>query len=91
MSEQPSGDSHRPHVVILGAGFAGVECARGLADADVDVTLVDRHAYNTFHPLLYQVATAALNPGDITYFLRALHAEQANVRFVHGDVLDVQV
>jgi NADH dehydrogenase len=89
MSDQPYGTTARPHVVVLGAGFAGVECARGLADADADVTLVDRHAYNTFQPLLYQVATASLNPGDITYFLRALNSAQANLRVRHGEVLGI--
>lgn len=89
MSDPSYGATGRPHVVVLGAGFAGVECARELADADVDVTLVDRHAYNTFQPLLYQVATAALNPGDVTYFLRALNARQDNLHVRHGEVLDV--
>jgi NADH dehydrogenase len=89
MSIQPYGTASRPHVVVLGAGFAGVECARELAGAHVDVTLVDRHAYNTFQPLLYQVATAALNPGDITFFLRALHSGQANMRFRQSEVVGV--
>ncbi len=80
---------HRPHVVILGGGFAGVECARELSDVDVDVTLVDRHPYNTFQPLLYQVATAALNPGDVTYFLRALNFRQRNLIFRHAEVEDI--
>ena len=70
----------RPHVVVVGGGFGGVAAVRALRDSPVDVTLVDRNAYNTFQPLLYQVATAALNPGDITYFLRALRARQRNVR-----------
>ena len=89
MSLPTYGTARRPHVVILGAGFAGVECARALASADADVTLVDRHAYNTFQPLLYQVATASLNPGDITYFLRALNSQQANLRFLQGEVAAV--
>jgi len=63
---------HRPHVVVLGAGFAGASALRALADADVQVTVVDQHPYNTFRPLLYQVATGGLNPGDITYPLRTL-------------------
>ncbi len=86
MSDASQGDPRRPHVVVVGGGFAGVECARDLAGADVDVTLVDRHAYSTFQPLLYQVATAALNPGDITYFLRALNPQQDNLRVQHGEV-----
>ena len=60
----------RPHVVVVGGGFAGLAAVHGLRGVDVDVTLIDRHTYNTFQPLLYQVATATLNPGDITWFLR---------------------
>ena len=52
-----------PHVVIIGAGFAGISAARALRKAPVRVTLVDRRVYNTFQPLLYQVATGGLNPG----------------------------
>ncbi|CAN5885006.1 NAD(P)/FAD-dependent oxidoreductase [soil metagenome] len=76
----------RPHVVVLGGGFAGLAAVRALRKTPVDVTLVDRNAYNTFQPLLYQVATAGLNPGDITYFLRAVHAGQSNMRFSKGAV-----
>ncbi len=53
----------RPHVVIVGGGFAGVAAMRELADAPVRVTLVDRHVYNMFQPLMYQVATGGLNAG----------------------------
>ena len=52
----------RPHVVVVGGGFAGLAAVHGLRGVDVDVTLIDRHTYNTFQPLLYQVATATLNP-----------------------------
>lgn len=76
----------RTHVVIVGGGFAGLAALNGLRGKDVDVTLIDRHSYNTFQPLLYQVATAALNPGDITWFLRAAHFRQRNVRVVNGTV-----
>ena len=54
-----------PRVVIVGAGFAGLSVAKGLAGTAVEVTLVDRHNYHLFQPLLYQVATAALSPADI--------------------------
>ncbi|WP_308159130.1 NAD(P)/FAD-dependent oxidoreductase [Curtobacterium sp. ISL-83] len=74
----------RPHVVIVGGGFAGIAAMRELADADVRVTLVDRHVYNMFQPLMYQVATGGLNAGDVTYFLRSLRAKQANADFRHG-------
>ena len=55
----------RPHVIIVGAGFAGLNAAKRLARADVDITIIDRRNFHLFQPLLYQVATAALNPSDI--------------------------
>ncbi|MFT0762539.1 NAD(P)/FAD-dependent oxidoreductase [Actinomyces sp. F1_1611] len=73
--------TQRPHVVIIGGGFGGLAAVRGLRRAPVDITLVDDHAANVFQPLLYQVATAALNPGDITWFLRSVRAKQPNVHF----------
>jgi NADH dehydrogenase len=79
----------RPQVVVLGGGFGGLAAVKAMRRLDADVTLVDRHAYNTFQPLLYQVATAGLNPGDITYFLRSRHARQKNMRFRKGDVTHV--
>jgi NADH:ubiquinone reductase (H+-translocating) len=84
-----STSTHRPRVLILGAGFAGVAAMKALKGAPVDVTLVDRNGYNTFQPLLYQVATGGLNPGDVTYAARALIARQRNASFRKGDVVDV--
>ena len=55
----------RPRVVIVGAGFGGLQCARMLRGEDVDVVLVDRQNYHLFTPLLYQVASCLLSPGDI--------------------------
>ncbi|MGO1562186.1 NADH dehydrogenase [Actinomycetales bacterium JB111] len=81
--------SVREHVVIVGGGFAGLSAARALKDAEVDVTLIDKNLYNTFQPLLYQVATATLNPGDISYFLRSARAKQKNLRVVRGEVTGV--
>jgi len=79
----------RPHVVVVGGGFAGLAAVHGLRGVDVDVTLIDRHTYNTFQPLLYQVATATLNPGDITWFLRSIRTHQENVRFLKGTVVSM--
>ncbi|HEY7135406.1 MAG TPA: NAD(P)/FAD-dependent oxidoreductase [Acidimicrobiia bacterium] len=62
----------RPRVVVIGAGFGGLATARKLARADVDVVLVDRHNYNTFQPLLYQVATAGLDAGDVGHHIRGI-------------------
>ena len=89
MASTSSAPRSRPHVVVVGGGFGGLAAVRKLKRADVDITLIDRHTYNTFQPLLYQVATASLNPGDITWFLRAIRAKQRNVRFVKGIVTSI--
>ncbi|MHC1561673.1 NAD(P)/FAD-dependent oxidoreductase [Actinomycetospora sp. C-140] len=78
----------RPHVVVLGAGFAGLAAVRALRKAPVRVTLVDRHSYSTFQPLLYQVATGALNPGDITYGARSF-AATTGAHFRKGEVTTI--
>ena len=69
-----------PHVVIIGGGFGGLEAARALAGAPVRVTLLDRHNYHLFQPLLYQVATASLSPGDIASPIRWMLRRQKNVQ-----------
>ncbi|NKE44291.1 NAD(P)/FAD-dependent oxidoreductase [Roseomonas frigidaquae] len=73
-------------VVILGAGFGGMEAARALRHAPVEVTLVDRHNHHLFQPLLYQVATAALSPGDIAWPIRAIFRRQPNVTVLMAEV-----
>lgn len=72
--------NERRHVVIIGGGFGGLYAARALAGADVDVTLIDRKNHHTFQPLLYQVATAGLNPADIAVPIRRILRRQKNVR-----------
>ena len=82
--------ARRPHVVVVGAGFAGLNVVRGLAKADVDLTLIDRHNYHLFQPLLYQVATAALEPADISGPLRQLvRSERASVLMGEVEAIDV--
>ncbi len=68
-----------PRVVIVGAGFAGLYAARALADAKVQITLVDRRNHHTFQPLLYQVATASLSPSEIAYPIRHVFQQNKNV------------
>lgn len=68
----------RPHVVIVGGGFGGLFTAKGLAGADVDITLVDRTNHHLFQPLLYQVATGGLSPADIAAPIRSVLSDQAN-------------
>src|SRR3989442_2057360 len=69
----------RPHVVIVGRGFGGLYAARALAGRPVRVTLLDRRNHHLFQPLLYQVATAALNPSDIAVPLRSILRRATNV------------
>ena len=71
----------RRRVVIVGAGFGGLACARKLDGTAIDVTLLDQHNYHLFTPLLYQVATGLLNPSDIAYPLRTVFRHSRNVRF----------
>lgn len=82
--------SSRPHVVVIGAGFGGLAACEALATTEVEVVLVDRHNYNTFQPLLYQVATAGLNPGDIAYLVRAYTSRHPHVRFRQDEVVAVE-
>ena len=80
--------SPRPHVVVVGGGFGGLYAARALAPAGLDVTLIDRHNYHLFQPLLYQVASAALSAGDIAAPIRSLFRRYKNVRVLMGEVTD---
>ncbi|HET9260345.1 MAG TPA: NAD(P)/FAD-dependent oxidoreductase [Acidimicrobiia bacterium] len=82
----------RPRVVILGGGFAGLNAAKTLRNAEVDITVIDRRNFHLFQPLLYQVAMAALNPSDIAYPIRSVFKNQENVvKVLLGDVTDVDV
>src|SRR5260370_7247521 len=76
----------RPRVVIVGAGFGGLSCARKLDGEPVEVILLDQHNYHLFTPLLYQVATGLLNPSDIAYPLRTVFRHSSNVRFRQAPV-----
>ena len=70
----------RPRVVIVGAGFAGLNAARALRGTDAEVTIVDHHDYHTFQPLLYQVSTGYLAPEEVGAALLAVFRRQSNVR-----------
>jgi NADH dehydrogenase len=76
----------QPHVVIVGGGFGGLNAAKALRKAPVRVTLVDRHNHHLFQPLLYQVATATLSPGDIASPIRWVLRHASNTRVWLGDV-----
>jgi NADH:ubiquinone reductase (H+-translocating) len=81
----------RPRIVIVGAGFAGLAAAKGLAKAPADVVVIDRQNYHLFQPLLYQVATAALSPADIASPIRQILAPQTNARVVLAEVSGVDL
>ena len=81
----------KPHVVIIGAGFAGLYAARRLRNAPVKVTVVDRTNHHLFQPLLYQVATAALAPSDITAPIRWLLRKHRNAEVILGEVTNIDV
>ena len=84
-------DLARPRVVIVGAGFGGLEAAKALAGKPFDVTVIDQHNYHLFQPLLYQVATAGLSPADIASPIRGILSRERNVNVMLGKVSGVDV
>jgi NADH dehydrogenase len=78
-----------PRVVIVGAGFGGLATAKALARSPVELTIIDRYNYHLFQPLLYQVATASLSPGEIAQPIRSILRDQANARVVLDEVVAV--
>ena len=86
-----SSSERLPRVVIIGGGFGGLAAARALAKAPVRITLIDRRNHHLFQPMLYQVATAALNPGDIAYPIRSALARQRNARVLLAAATSIDV
>ncbi len=84
-------DPTNPRVVIIGAGFGGLEAAKQLADKPVQVTVIDRTNYHLFQPLLYQVATAALSPADIAAPVRGILGKYENIEVILAEVQAVDV
>jgi len=80
-----------PRVVIIGGGFGGLTAARTLRAAPVSLTLVDRRNHHVFQPLLYQVATAALSPGDIAYPIRSILRRQKNTEVLLAEVTAIDL
>lgn len=81
----------RPQVVIIGAGFGGLEAVKALAGVNCDVVLIDRQNHHCFQPLLYQVATAALSPADVAWPVRWILRSQANARVLMAEVTGVDL
>ena len=80
-----------PHIIIIGAGFAGLETARGLAKARARITLIDKNNHHLFQPLLYQVAIAGLLPSQIAQPVRTIFRNQKNLAFQMGEVTEVDL
>ena len=78
---------NRPRVVVIGAGFGGLEAARKLAKLPVQITLIDRRNHHTFQPLLYQVATAGISPGEIAAPIRWILRGRKNVEVIMDEVV----
>src|SRR5919198_101311 len=78
-------------VVVVGGGFGGLQAAKHLASAPVELTLVDRRNFHLFQPLSYQVATGALSPGEVCYPLRAIFRRRPNVRVLMAEVEDLDL
>ncbi len=87
----PYPPQRRPRIVIIGAGFGGLSAAKRLSQAACDVTVVDQHNYHLFQPLLYQVATAVLSPGEIAAPIRGILRSQKNVSVILAKVSGVDV
>jgi NADH dehydrogenase len=86
-----TGTDPRPHVVILGGGFAGLNAAKALKRAPVRVTLIDKRNFHLFQPLLYQVATASLSPAEVAYPIRSILRKQRNATVLLGEVTGIDL
>src|SRR6476619_453675 len=90
IGEQKMSDVKRAKVVIVGGGFGGLSAAKKLSGKPVDVTLFDRKNHHTFQPLLYQVATSVLSPGEIASPLRHILHRAPNVEVILGEITDFE-
>src|ERR1700755_3697767 len=86
-----TGANKKERVIIIGAGFGGLRLARALNGTDYEVYLIDKHNYHQFQPLMYQVATARLEPSSISFPLRKVFQHSKNVTIRIGDVTRVDV
>src|SRR5213082_1488972 len=80
-------DKNRPKIVVIGAGFGGLEAARKLAKLPVQITIIDKKNHHTFQPLLYQVATAGISPGEIAAPIRWILRSRKNVEVIMDEVV----
>src|SRR5262247_419893 len=88
-NRQRGAHAHLPRVVVVGGGFGGLYAARGLARAPVTVTIVDKHNYHLFRPMLYQVATGLLSSDEIAAPIRSILRRQKNVTVLMAEVVGI--
>src|ERR1700680_1162840 len=88
---RPQDKSGRPHVVIIGGGFAGIAAVKALRHCEADVTVIDRGKPQLYQPLLYKVATAVPAPADVAAPIRQLSARQKNVSVLLAEVIGVDL
>ncbi|MFK7908124.1 MAG: FAD-dependent oxidoreductase, partial [Chitinophagales bacterium] len=81
MQKVPLPQTNNPRIVIIGGGFGGIELAKKLRKQEVQIVMIDKNNFHTFQPLLYQVATAGLEPDSIAYPLRKIFKRQENFHF----------
>jgi NADH dehydrogenase len=81
--------STKKSVVIVGGGFGGISVAKNLKGTDLEITIVDKRNHHLFQPLLYQVATAALSPGDVAIPIRSIFSSTDNVKTILGEVTEI--
>jgi NADH:ubiquinone reductase (H+-translocating) len=86
-----SSEGRPPHVVIIGAGFAGLEAGKTLSRTGADITIIDRRNYHLFQPMLYQVATASLSDADIAVSIRSLFRRSKTVEMLYDEVVDIDL
>ena len=85
----PTPSEERPTVAIIGGGFGGLNAAKRLAGLNANIIVIDKENYHLFQPLLYQVATSGLEPGDIASPIRSVLSRKKNVSVIHGEVVDI--
>src|SRR5580700_4711619 len=88
---RPPDKSRKPHVVVIGGGFAGIAAVKALRNCEAEVTVIDRRNHHIFQPLLYQVATAVLAPSEVAAPIRQLEAKQRNVFVMLAEVVGVDL
>ena len=90
MLKKKEKELNRPRIVILGAGFGGLNVAKKMGQMDADITLIDMNNYHLFQPLLYQVATAGLSPNQVATPIRQILSRQQNTTVIMAEIINIE-